>query len=99
MTRKALIRESDGFGENVIEVDPGSGYTPPDGCTLKDSSEASPGDTWDGHEYVRSGKTQRTPEAELRAGMLEIIKANKDTAWGSVMYAEALAKGEIEIDG
>ena len=98
MARKALIRESDGVVVNVIEVD--ASYNPPDGYAVETPSEfdASPGDTWNGSEYIPASEPTLDSFTEARNRALEAIKANKDTEpWGPILYDLALADGRIEI--
>jgi len=51
--RKAVIRDSDGFVENIIEWEPDSKWPIPEGCSLIDAGGASPGDTWDGEKFIK----------------------------------------------
>lgn len=51
--RKAVIRESDGFVENVIEIKSGAKWQPPEGCYLIAAGKGSPGDTWNGEEFIK----------------------------------------------
>ncbi|GAI66609.1 unnamed protein product [marine sediment metagenome] len=52
--RKAVVRDSDGFVQNVIEIEEGAKWEPPEGCILVDAEGGgSPGDTWDGEKFIR----------------------------------------------
>jgi hypothetical protein len=52
--RKAVVRESDGFVVNVIEIEEGANWKPPEGCYLIDAErDGSPGDTWDGKQFIK----------------------------------------------
>ncbi|KKL80820.1 hypothetical protein LCGC14_2000960, partial [marine sediment metagenome] len=51
--RKAVIRNADGFVENIIEIKAKSKWQPPENCYLIDASDGSPGDTWDGTKFVK----------------------------------------------
>lgn len=51
--RKAVVRDSDGHVENVVEHDPESDWSPPSGHSLIDADEdAEPGGTWDGSQFI-----------------------------------------------
>ena len=54
MVRKALIRTTDGFVVNVIEIDDASVWPVPNGHRLQASLVAGPGDTWNGTRFVPS---------------------------------------------
>lgn len=51
--RKAVVRDTDGFVENIIEIEEGADWQPPEGCYLIDAGDGSPGDTWDGEKFVK----------------------------------------------
>jgi hypothetical protein len=52
--RKAVVRNSDGFVINVIEIEDGANWKPPDDCYLVDAEkDGSPGDTWDGKKFIK----------------------------------------------
>ena len=51
--RKAVVRKSDGYVENVIEWAEGANWQPPEGCYLVDALDGSPGDTWDGAKFIK----------------------------------------------
>ena len=56
--RKAVVRESDGLVLNVIEIEGGSPWPTPSGCILVDAeTSGSPGDTWDGEEFIPPAPT------------------------------------------
>lgn len=50
--KKALIRQLDGQVVNVIIYDDKADWQPPEGCTVLDALDASPGDTWDGNKFI-----------------------------------------------
>ncbi len=60
--RKALVRTSDGYVENVIERKTGSKWLVPTGYTLIDAAGGSPGDTWDGEKYIRPPEPEPEPD-------------------------------------
>lgn len=64
--RKAIVRESDGFVTNVIEIEDGANWPIPNGCYLVDAvNNGSPGDTWDGKEFLRSAIQAVKPPRDL----------------------------------
>ncbi len=65
--RKALIRESDGYVENVIVAD--DNFPAPEGRILVESDSAGPGDTWDGTDFVRPDPPP-SPEDPVRVPQL-----------------------------
>ena len=67
--RKALVRQSDGYVVNVIEIEEGANWQPPDGCYLIDAGDSSPGDTWDGARFVKP----ELPSPELPRDVLAEI--------------------------
>ena len=55
MARYALIITATGAVDNVIEYDGTSSFTPPVGVELREAdSNAEPGGTWNGSEFVRA---------------------------------------------
>ena len=55
MARYALIITATGVVDNVIEYDGTSSFTPPVGVELREAdSNAEPGGTWNGSEFVRA---------------------------------------------
>ncbi len=56
MSRKAVVRVSNGFVENVIEHDDvlSASWPVPAGHILIASDVAGPGDTWDGSNFNRA---------------------------------------------
>lgn len=76
--RKALIRQADGFVQNVIEIEVGAGWQPPIGYILIDAAKTgSPGDTWDGTKFTRPLVVGPEPIRDLEA---EIDKLKADVA-------------------
>ena len=65
--RKALIRQLDGFVENIIEIEKESKWQPPEGCYLIDIGDASPGDTWDGAKFIKLITPEPEPVRDLEA--------------------------------
>jgi len=75
--RKAVIKQTDGFVENVIEIEEGANWRLPEGYELVDGNDASPGDTWDGSQFIKpilEGIVVRDLEAELDALKVRIEK-------------------------
>ncbi len=60
--RKAVVRSSDGFVENVIEWKIGTNWPIPDGHTLIDAADGSPGDTWDGEKFISPPEPEPEPD-------------------------------------
>jgi len=53
--RKAIVRQSDGYVDNVVEVELGAPWQPPEGYYLVDApNSGSPGNTWDGAKFITS---------------------------------------------
>ena len=51
--RKAIIQENDGLVVNVVEIEFPTDWQPPPGCYCIDAGDASPGDTWNGEEFIK----------------------------------------------
>ena len=51
--RKTVVRQSDGFVENIIELEDGANWQPPAGHALIDVGNGSPGDNWDGTNFIK----------------------------------------------
>lgn len=65
--KKAIIRKSDGHVINVIEINTGSKYTPPDGCYLLDeklSEKASRG------KVLKDGQFIDIPKEDAKSDVL-----------------------------
>ena len=71
--RKAVVRDSDGFVENVIEIKAKANWPTPEGRHLvKATKSGSPGDTWDGANFIRPIKAvPESPTIEERLAALE----------------------------
>ena len=78
--RHAVIK--DGFVVNVIELEPGSKWRPPEGCTVIRADSCEIGDSWDGVVLTNTSlipepiiETPRQPtkldELEARIAALE----------------------------
>lgn len=52
--RKALMEKATGRVVNIIMHDPAAAWACPEDCELQDALDASPGDTWDGAQYVKA---------------------------------------------
>lgn len=70
--RKAVVREADGFVENVIEIEEEAEWQPPENCYLIDAADGSPGDTWDGEKFVKPELPEPEPARDLEAEIDEI---------------------------
>ena len=51
--RKAMVRDSDGYVVNVIEIEKGADWQLPPEHSLIDAGDGSPGDTWDGVQFIK----------------------------------------------
>lgn len=71
--RKAVVRNTDGFVVNVIEIEEDSKWEPPEGCHLIDAAGGSPGDTWDGVKFVKP--PEPPPPEPPRSTHLSILEA------------------------
>lgn len=54
---KAIIKKSDGYVENIIEIEDGAQWKPSQGCYLVDAGNASQGDTWTGTKFIKPVNT------------------------------------------
>jgi len=73
--RRAVVREIDNLVINVVEVEEGGNWKPPDGCYLVDAvNEGSPGDTWDGKKFIRLVLPVSEPVRDL-AAEIDALKA------------------------
>lgn len=70
--RKAIVRTDDGFVVNVIEIKNKSSWTPPKGSSLIDAKDGSPGDTWDGKQFIKP------PLIPAPVSELEVLKEDID---------------------
>lgn len=75
--RKAVVRESNGFVENVIEIEFPTTWQPPEGCYLIDALDASPGDTWDGVKFIRMLLPTTEPPTSTHIATLVAVDASK----------------------
>lgn len=76
--RKAVVRDSDGFVGNVIEIKERANWPVPEGCHLVDAEiGGSPRDTWDGTKFIRPEPIVLEPERDLAAEIDE-LKARVD---------------------
>lgn len=79
--RKAIIRKSDDFVINVIEIEDGANWKSPDDCYLLDADNSSPGDTWDGKKFIKPIILEPESPRDLEAEIDELkadIKLIKD---------------------
>lgn len=75
--RRAVIREVDGFVENIIEWKPSTKWLPPEGCYLIAAGKSSPGDTWDGKKFIKPILPEPEP---VRDAFTEIDEINAKIA-------------------
>jgi len=75
--RKAVVRQSDGFVENTIELEEGANWQPPDGCILIDAIDGSPGDTWDGTKFVKPEPPEPEPPRSTHISIIDAIDPSK----------------------
>ena len=52
--RKAIVETATGLVVNVIELEPGADWTPPDGCEVRGAGKSGPGCSWDGRRFSLS---------------------------------------------
>lgn len=78
--RKAVIRQLDGFVDNVIEIEDGANWYPPDGCFLIDGGDGSPGDTWDGIKFVKPELPILEPPRSTYVSIIDTIDISKARA-------------------
>jgi len=69
--KKALIRQSDGLVVNVIEWKLDTTWQPPDGHYIIDYGNCSPGDTWDGSQFIP--KIVPDPEPHRSSHISELV--------------------------
>ena len=50
--KKSVVRKSDGVVVNIIEIEDGANWEPPEGCELMDGGEI--GDVWDGVKFTKA---------------------------------------------
>ncbi|KKL44986.1 hypothetical protein LCGC14_2360180 [marine sediment metagenome] len=98
--RRALVENATGRVINVIEIAAGSGWPIPEGHILRVVGPNDPvaaGDTWDGFKFVPKPVAPPTPQEAAQARYIAAVKANRTRQpFGSVMYDQAVASGEIE---
>lgn len=51
--RKTVIRQIDGYVENIIEIEEGVNWQPPEGYYLIFAGNGSIGDTWNGTKFIK----------------------------------------------
>jgi len=76
MSILALLRTEDDTVVNLIEVEEGANWSPPDGHTTVPAGNAGKGDTYDGRKFIP--KPPR-PQAEIDAEILSRKEAIVDT--------------------
>lgn len=65
--RKAVVRSTNGFVINIIEIKPKAKWQSPDGCYLINAGDGSPGDTWNGEKFVKPEPLPSEPSRDLVA--------------------------------
>ena len=100
--RKALI-DLTGLVVNIIEIEVGSTWLPPTGCKLRDALNASPGDTWDGTQFIprppSAGEVIARKRAEALKRFIAAIPSSANTPpWGSMFKDLAIAQGLMEAE-
>ncbi len=81
MARKAIILTATGLVVNIIELKSGTPYSVPPGHSLRNGAGASPGDTWDGSNFITPAHEPPDPgvvrrgelEARLLAGPVSVV--------------------------
>ena len=73
--RKAIVR--DGLVINIIEIEEDSDWPIPEGCILVDTkTSGSPGDTWDGENFISPPPVIPTPPRSTHLATLVAIDTN-----------------------
>lgn len=75
--RKAVIRDTDGLVENIIEWKPDSKWPIPKGYVLIDAGDGSPGDTWDGTKFVKPEPVLPEPPRSTHISTIDTIDTTK----------------------
>lgn len=75
--RKALIETATGKVVNVIELEYGANWQPPQGCYVRDAQNASPGDTWDGSKFIPAPTVVPEPPHSTHVSILVGVDAAK----------------------
>lgn len=75
--RKAVIRDTDGYVENIIEWEEGTSWQLPDGHYLIDAGDGSPGDTWDGTKFVKPELPISEPPRSTHISTIDAIDTSK----------------------
>lgn len=73
--RKAVVGLASGKVVNVIEIEEGAKWSPPEGCALMDGGEI--GDTWDGKKFIKPEIAEPVPPRDL-AKEIDDLKARVD---------------------
>lgn len=71
--RKALVRQSDGYAANIIEIEDGVSWGVPAAHTLIDAGDGSIGDTWDGNTFIKPSSTIPEPPRSTHISTLESV--------------------------
>ena len=75
--RKAVIRNTDGYVENIIEIEADSTWQIPEGFSLIDAGDGSPGDTWDGTKFVKPEPVIPEPPRSTHISTIDAIDPAK----------------------
>lgn len=68
MSRYAVIDQTTKTVTNVVEIEAGATWAPPEGHVIRKSDIANPGDRWDGRKFVRPSPVPAEPtERDLYA--------------------------------
>ncbi len=70
--RKAIVRNSDGFVINIIEIEQGANWQPPGDSYLIDAGNGETGDTWDGENFIKPEPIIPEPPRDLAAEIDEL---------------------------
>ena len=63
--RKAIIEQVTGEVVNVIEIEEGANWQPPEDCYLIDADNVSPGNTWDGTKFIPKPEVAPLPDPDV----------------------------------
>jgi hypothetical protein len=71
--KKSVVRKLDGVVINIIEIEEGAVWQPPEGCVLMEGGEI--GDKWDGKKWLRGAALDEftpPPARDLAAELDEL---------------------------
>ena len=90
MARTALVETATGKVVNVIELEPGADWQPPEDHQVEAGTTAGIGDTWDGQKFIRPPEPEPEPPSR-RDILLDKLKASDVLTAAETAEALALA--------